>query len=406
MSNNQIDTNNIIAYEKEGRKAIHKIADYCREIQTQLNKIEKNLNNINEIDGKRYKAYINENEIKVPYGKTTQYTVSADIYKCNKTRITDLQNSINMKRNEIEDILSKLHENRRKLIKIENSANELQNLLNDINDEANSAVRNAEKTNINWGDILFATSAATTGAEDEFSAQNGTGNGIDPNNKYLYNATLRFRKASEFLSENNPGRETNSYVIEKYDETTNTWVPMKWISEGAMIEVLEEYKNQTNKSSATDIDEAKKEQRDLIKVQEEINKRKEFNASEDQKREDLAKYNEERNKLNKNLKRNGNLLFENPISGYYNEETNQGYAIYDSNSPDKRGIEKVTINSYRNIDVVFDTNSEYNIVNEIGHEGEKRVSSHWEYDKEYGGYIATTTLESGEVIMEHVTPWG
>ena len=236
MQNNQLDLNKINNYASEGRKTIHRIIEECRDIRTNLKIIRQNIDNLKELNNQRSAANIN-----VTFNESNNiYTLSSEVYQYNNALGEEIRNIVRTTRIKTrDDIISELKNIITELKNIEASTDKLHALLYKINTEAETAAKNSTSTNINWGDILFATSAATTGAEDEFSAQNGTGNGIDPNNKYLYNATLRFRKASEVLLENNPGRETNSYAIEKWDG--QNWVPMKWISEDAMKEVLQKY---------------------------------------------------------------------------------------------------------------------------------------------------------------------
>lgn len=101
------------------------------------------------------------------------------------------------------------------------------------------------KEGIKWADIIFAAGVAGNMADDEYSAANGTGEGIKEENKDLYNGILRFRKASEYLDKGNPGQNQDAYVIEKWDG--EKWVAMKWVSKEDMKKIENEYSKRTEK---------------------------------------------------------------------------------------------------------------------------------------------------------------
>ena len=107
---------------------------------------------------------------------------------------------------------------------IETAGEELEDLNQDQLDELSDYEGIAE--------IMWAAGADRTGAEDEYTAAAGAGEGIAEENKQYYeDAKLRFSR--------NP--ETGSVKIEKYDEESGTWVGMKWIPEETAQAMIDEY---------------------------------------------------------------------------------------------------------------------------------------------------------------------
>ena len=262
MNENEIKPEQIKEVSINNKIKISEIEITKTLIKNNCQKIVDGINKLKDYDGKR-STQVSEQKMELDESEKQKY-----YDKTKKTfkvwSIEGIENKYLLCTSDIKDEISRLEtllsEMKGLLNNLEATADELDGIISEINQTAEDAA-NGATANIDWGTILFATTAATKGAEDEFSAQNGTGNGIDEKNKELYNAPLRFTKASDYLSEGNPGRDTDSYLIEKWDGTK--WVAMKWIPKESMKEVVTEYNKRTEISSATDIDKAKWEQRDL-----------------------------------------------------------------------------------------------------------------------------------------------
>lgn len=228
-----------------GSNIDNQIINNINSINENSQKLKAAIQALNECNGKRSKPKPTKKSRTLSMEEAIKYKEIYDLtYPTwvvhNKSK--GCENAIDRIIDATDDLIELLKRNSAQFSELESASDNLDATTESINAEADDAVKGVSEPR-EWGNIISRTDALNTGAEDEFSAQNGTGTGIDEKNLYLYNAPLKFISAKDyFAGTTNPGIDTDSYLIQKWDG--KEWKGMKWIPKETMQQIADEYVKQ------------------------------------------------------------------------------------------------------------------------------------------------------------------